>query len=370
MDSTRLRVMMVITPRRFSGAERMVVWQSQGLRDRGHEVLVVCKPNAPLQAALAAAGIPCRPLGISGKGNLLAPFRLAKVAREFGADIIHTHLSTASLWGSFAGKIARVPVVAEVHALNSKTCFVYADLIVTCSAGVRDHLVAQGVPPERVEVLYNGLPPERFQNLKPIAALQAELGLQPGQPVIGVVAHLSEKKGHRHLIAALPELRRRFPGLVCLLLGEGALRSELAAQAEALGVGSAVRFLGFREDAVAVMQVMDVVVLPSVAKEGLGVALIEAAFLGKPTVGSDCPGIKEVIVPGETGLLVPPGDSEALAAALVRLLEDASLRHRLGDAGRDRADRLFTLAAMVSRAETIYGQVLARDHRRPPGSPR
>ncbi len=354
---------MVITPRRFSGAERMVVWQSQGLRDRGHDVLVVCKPNALLQAALAEANIPCRPLGIAGKGNLLAPLRLAAVAREFGADIIHTHLSTASLWGSFAGKLAHVPVVAEVHALNSKTCFVYADLIVTCSAGVRDHIVAQGVPAERVEVLYNGLPPQRFQDLKPVASLQAELGLQSGQPVIGVVAHLSEKKGHRHLIAALPDLRRRFPGLVCLLLGEGALRGELEAQADALGVSGAVRFLGFREDAVALMQLMDVVVLPSVAKEGLGVALIEAAFLGKPTVGSDCPGIDEVIVPEETGLLVPPGDSEALAAALIRLLGDAALRQRLGTAGRARADKLFTLAAMAQRAEEIYSQVLARHHR-------
>lgn len=363
MDCARLRVMMVITPRRFSGAERMVVWQSQGLRDRGHEVLVVCKPNALLQAYLAEANIPCRPLGIAGKGNLLAPLRLATEAREFGADIIHTHLSTASLWGSFAGKLAHVPVVAEVHALNSKTCFVYADLIVTCSAGVRDHIVAQGVPAERVEVLHNGLPPQRFQDLKPVASLRAELGLQPGQPVIGVVAHLSEKKGHRHLIAALPDLRRRFPDLVCLLLGEGALRRELEAQADALGVRGAVRFLGFREDAVAAMQLMDVVVLPSVAKEGLGVALIEAAFLGKPTVGSDCPGIDEVIVPEETGLLVPPGDSEALAAALIRLLGDAALRQRLGTAGRARAEKLFTLTAMAQRAEEIYFQVLARHHR-------
>jgi glycosyltransferase involved in cell wall biosynthesis len=355
---------MVITPRRFSGAERMVVWQSQGLRDRGHEVLVACKPNAPLEAALAEAGIPCQPLAISGKANLLAPFRLARLAREFHADIIHTHLSTASLWGSFAGKLAHLPVVAEVHALNSKTCFVYADQIVTCSAGVRDHLVAQGVAPERIEVLYNGLPPERFEGLRPPEELRAELGLLPGQPVIGVVAHLSEKKGHRHLIAALPELRRRFPGLVCLLLGEGSARDELAAQARQAGVADAVMFLGFREDAVAVMQLMDVVVLPSVAKEGLGLALVEAGFLGKATVGSDCPGIDEVIIHEQTGLLVPPGDSDAVGAAVGRLLGDAERRRRYGAAGRDRAGKLFTLSAMAGRAEGIYLQVLAARHDR------
>ena len=364
MATRSLKIMMVITPRRFSGAERMVVWQSQGLRDRGHDVLVACKSNELLEAELGRAGIAGRPLPIAGKASLLAPLRLARVAREFGADIIHTHLSTASLWGSFAGRLARLPVVAEVHALNSKACFVFADHIVTCSAGVRDHLLGQGVAAERAEVLYNGLPPERFTNLRPPAELRAELGLGPGQPVIGVVAHLSEKKGQRHLIAALPRLRQRFPDLACLLVGEGAMRAELEALAGDLGVAEAVRFLGFRSDAVAVIQLLDVAVLPSVAKEGLGLALVEAAFLGKPTVGSDCPGIDEVVVHEQTGLLVPPGHRAALASALERLLGDPLRRERLGAAGKARAQELFSLQAMAARTEEIYCRVLAGYSRR------
>lgn len=358
MTERPLRILEVITPRRFSGAERMVVWQAQGLRDRGHEVLVACKPNARLEEELARVGIPGRPLAIAGKANVLAPFRIARLAREFHADVIQTHLSTASLWGSFAGKLAGVPVVAEVHALNSKRCFVYADRIVTCSGGVRQHLLAQGVAPERVEVLYNGLPPERFLNLRPVAEIRAELGLAADQPVIGCVAHLSEKKGQRHLLGALPTLCERFPSLICLLLGEGAQREELEALAGTLGVADKVRFLGFRTDAVDVMQLMDVVVLPSVAKEGLGLALVEGGFLGKATVGSNCPGIDEVVLDGETGLLVPPGDSAALAEALGRLLADPELRARCGRAGRARAEELFTLQAMAARAEAIYRDLL------------
>ena len=136
------------------------------------------------------------------------------------------------------------------------------------------------------------------------------------------------------------------------------MRAELARLAEALGVAESVRFLGFRTDAVDVMQLMDVVVLPSVAKEGLGLALVEAGFLGKATVGSDCPGIDEVVRDGETGLLVPPGDSAALARALGKLLGDAALRARYGQAGRARAEELFTLQAMAARAEAIYRDVL------------
>lgn len=365
MDAPKLRVLLVITPRRFSGAEHVAVWQAQGLRERGHEVLVLTRPNALLEAELARWEIPCRVAGISGKANPGVILRIARVAREFRADVIHTHLSGASLWGSFSGRLLGVPVVAQVHALNTKTCFVYATRIVTCSAGVREHLLAQGVRAERVEVLYNGLPAARFADLRPAAELRQELGLAEGQPVIGCVAHLSPKKGQRHLLEAMVKLRAQFPDLVCLLLGDTTGGEDVLALAETLGLGEGIRFLGFRADAVALMQLMEVVVLPSVAKEGLGLALVEAAFLGKPTVGSDCPGISEAIADGETGLLVPPGDSAALAAALAHLLGDAELRARLGAAGRRRAQALFSQTAMAARAEEIYRAVIARQRRQP-----
>lgn len=358
MTSRKLTVLQVITPRRFSGAERMVVYLSQGLQERGHRVVVACKANEKLQAELEAQGIEAQALAISGKANLVAPLRLARFAKSIGADIMHTHLSTASLWGSFAGKIAHIPVVAEVHALNSKTCFVYADHIVTCSEGVRQHVLAQGVRPERVEVLYNGLPMSRFEGLRPVADVRGELELAEGTPVIGVVAHLSEKKGQRFVLGALPRLRERFPRLVCLLLGEGTMREELERLAEELGVADAVRFLGFRTDAIDLMQAMDVVVLPSVAKEGLGLALVEAGFLRKPTVGTACPGIDEVIEAGETGLLVPPADCGALAEAIGLLLGDEAEARRMGEAGRRRAEGMFTQQAMAARAEEIYWRML------------
>lgn len=359
MNSSKLTILQVITPRRFSGAERMVVYLSQGLQERGHRVVVACKANEKLEAELRGVGVEVQALPISGKANLLAPLRLARFARDIGADIIHTHLSTASLWGSFAGKLARIPVVAEVHALNSKTCFVYADHVVTCSEGVRQHVIAQGMRPEQVEVLYNGLPLGRFGGLKPAGEVRAELGLAAGAPVIGVIAHLSEKKGQRYVLGALPQLLRQFPELVCLLLGEGDMREELERLAEELGVSAAVRFLGFRPEAIELMQAMDVVILPSIAKEGLGLALVEAAFLRKPSVGTACPGIDEVIADGETGLLVPPADCEAIAAAVGRLLGDSALAARMGEAGRRRAERMFTQQAMAARAEEIYLRMLA-----------
>lgn len=354
-----LTILTVITPARYSGAERMAVYLADSLQQRGHRVVFACKRNEPMLEALDERGIEARVLPISGKANLLAPLVLAWHARTVGADVIHTHLSTAGLWGSMAGQIAEIPVVAHVHALNEKTCFMLADLMVTCSEGVRQHLLDQGVAPWKVRVLYNGLDPTRFEGLPTREQMRAELELPPDAPVIAEVAHLSPKKGQRYLIEATALLRRAFPDLICVLVGEGDDADSLRRLAADLGVSDAVRLLGYRDDAPAVMRAMDVVVLPSIAKEGLGVALIEAGFLGIPVVGSDAPGIREVIADGETGLLAPPADAEGLAAAIATVLSDPERARRMGERARARVYDMFTLDQMAVRAERIYRSVMA-----------
>jgi glycosyltransferase involved in cell wall biosynthesis len=355
-----LTVLTVITPQRYSGAERMAVYLADGLQRRGHRVVFACKRNDLLLQELAARGLEAHPLPIAGKVNPLSPCLLAWLARRLRADLIHTHLSTAALWGSVAGKLAHIPTVASVHALNRKTCFLFADLIATCSEGVRQHLLDQGVAPERVQVLYNGVHPEHFEGLPRPTQVRRELQIPTGAPVIGAIAHLSTKKGQDYLLRAAALLRERWPDLICLLVGEGVERDALTRLAQRLGLGDAARFLGYRHDAPRVMQAMDVVVLPSVAKEGLGVCLIEAAFLGKPVVGSDAPGIREVLVDGRTGLLAPVADAEGLAASIAYLLEDPGRAADMGARGRDRARRLFTVEAMARRAEQLYRDLLAR----------
>lgn len=353
-----LTVLTVITPARYSGAERMAVYLADGLRQRGHHVTFACKRNDRMLAALAEREIEARALPIAGKANLAAPFLLAAEAHRVGADVIHTHLSTAALWGSMAGQIAGVPTLAHAHALNTRTCFMLADMVATCSQGVQEFLARQGMPASRTRVLYNGVYPEQFEGLPGRAAMRAVLGLRPDSPVIGEVGHLSPKKGQRDLLEATALLRRRWPDLVCLLVGEGEDREALAALARELGIADAVRLLGYRDDAPAVMQAMDVVVLPSVWKEGLPVVLVEAAFVCRPAVGSDAPGIREVVSHGETGLLTPPQDAERLAATLATLLEDPALAVRMGEAARERALRMFSVERMAQTAEGIYRELL------------
>ncbi len=359
----KLTVLQVITPKHYSGAERAMTYLSEKLVSRGHRVVVACKFNRLMLEELASRGIEACVLPIRGKLNVAAPFILARFARKISADVIHTHLSTASLWGGLAGKIAGVPCVGHVHWLNHKYWYLFADRWAACSHGVRNHLIGQGLPGERIEVVYNGLDQDWFPWPPDGSAVRRELGLTPDQPVIGTVAHFSAHKGQIYLIQAMARLVKRIPDVCCLLVGAGKGEAQLRSLIAELGLEEYVRLLGYRHDGAGLMRAMDVAVLPSL-REGLGIVLIEAGLLGRPAVASDIDGINEVIVDGETGILVPPADADALAVAIEALLEDRAWARQLGRQARARMEEIFTLDAMADRAEAVYYQVVAEHQQR------
>ena len=353
-----LTILKVIAPHRFSGAERIATRLAVGLKRRGHRVVFACKHQDVFLDELAKCDIECLSTRISGKVSPLSLYRVVAIARSIKADVIHTHLSTGAWWGSMAGRLLHIPVLAHAHALNTKTCFALADMVAACSEGVRRHMIGQGIPADRVRVIYNGIDLAELDRLSPLPQVRRDLGITDGQPVIGVAAHLTPKKGQRYVIEATALLKHKQPDLLCYLVGEGEQRAELERLADELGVGRQVRFLGFRRDAVDLMQTMDIVILPSVAKEGLGVCLVEAGAIGKPVIGSDAPGIDEVVARDETGLLVPPGNAEALAEAIDTLIADNDRRERMGAAGRSRVLDMFTLERMVERTEELYYEMI------------
>ncbi|MBI5483689.1 MAG: glycosyltransferase [Deltaproteobacteria bacterium] len=356
----RLSILQVITQRRFSGAERICLALSEELQRRGHSVTLLCKPNGNMPEIARELGITTLTPRISGKLNLWSPLAIASIAARIKADIIHTHLSTAALWGSVAGRISGLPVLAHVHAMNSRHCYILAEMIATCSQGVRQHLINQGVAPEQVRVAYNGVDMRRFDNLLPPAEVRQTLQIPTAAPLIGCVAHLSAKKGQEFLLRAVALLTESRPDLHCLLIGEGEMLDELRELAGSLGIAERVHLLGFRSDAIQLINTMDILILPSIAKEGLGLALVEAALLGKPTIASNAPGIDEALQDGVSGILVPPGNPSELASALERLLADPALRMRMGEAGRKRALETFTVPAMTDQVEALYYELIEK----------
>ena len=354
-----LRVVQLIAPSKIAGAERSTVSLCRGLSARGHTVSLLVKYSHQLIETARAEGVDAISMRFAGKLNLMAVGRLARWFRRHHVDIVATQLSTASLWGTLAARWIGVPSVATVRALNSKTCYVYADRVIAVSHAVKEHLVGQGLPAHKVRVVYNGIDLSRYVPPPDLAQAKRALGLPGEALVVGVVAHLSPKKGHRWFLEAVAPLLTSFADLQILLLGEGPERAALEKLARALGLGERVRFAGFHPNVVPQMAALDVLVLPAIDKEGFGRVLVEAGAMGKPVIGTDVGGIGEVIVPGQTGFVVAPGDASGLQTALSALLDDAGLRQSMGEAGRKRALGDFSEARMVEQTERVYREVLA-----------
>jgi glycosyltransferase involved in cell wall biosynthesis len=292
---------------------------------------------------------------------------LSQLLHDERADVLHTHtLAAANTLGRLAARWARIPVVSHLHIENhfraATRWFVRAAdnrsarlcaALVAVSEDTKRAYERQGYP-RRIEVVYNGVELDG----SPTRGVRAELGIPDGAPLVGEIGRLCDVKGQRELIAALAQV----PDARAVLVGAdleqgGAFQSALERDAERLGVRDRVVFAGRRENAAELLAELDVLALPSWT-EGLPLVVLEAMARRRPVVATPVGGTPEVVVDGETGLLVPPRDPDALAAALRTLLADADLRRRMGEAGYERVRARFSAAAMTGRVLAIYDEVL------------
>ncbi len=358
-----LRIIQYITPSHIGGAEVHVISLSEKLRERGHQVTVICPRGRPLVAELAARGLPVHTPRTTGKFDPLMLLRLVHWLRRDRTHVIHTHLSTASLLGSLAARIVGVPSLATVHGLNTRTCYNYAHSIIAVSNAVKQHLVAQRMPPDRITVIHNGVDLRAFSRPDGSQGIRRQWNLPEAAPVLVTVGRLAPTKGHADLLHALATLVAdpRWNDLRLLVVGSGALLPQLRQLADRLDLAERVIFAGFHRDVLPFLQAADIFVLPSV-QEGLSLSALEAMALGKPVVACRVGGTPEVVVDGETGILVAPGQPADLARALEHLLSHPDQARAMGAAGQRRVKEAFDLEQMVSRIETIYRKLVA-EHR-------
>lgn len=278
--------------------------------------------------------------------------------KEGGFDLLYMNNQPSSnLEGYLAGEAGGVPVVQhcriEPNLQANEAAIVnrIATRIICVSQGVADVLAAQRVAEQRLRVVHNAIDCR--------TALPAPVELPPTiRPlVIGTVGQLTARKGVQHLLQAVAQLKAEGLMVSCLILGEGPQREYLEAETGRLGLREQVSFVGFQAQPLAWVQAMDVCVLCS-SKEGLPRVVLEAMLAGKPVVGSDVTGTRELIVNEETGLLYAYGDVPALTAALRRLLGDPALRQAMGEAGRQRVEAEFSIDAYVNGVAQILAEVL------------
>lgn len=232
-----------------------------------------------------------------------------------------------------------------------------ADCVTAVAGAVREHVhITEGCPLEKIVVIPNGIDAPA----PPGGAGRSEaLRVSPGDQVIGTITRLVWKRGHQELLEAAAIVTQAEPSAKLVVVGDGPLRSSLEAQAQHLGLNGGVRFLGAVPEAARLLPHFDVFVLSSVW-EGMSNSLLEAMAAGRPVVATRVGGNPEVVVDGETGLLVPPKNARALADAVLRLLRDRDLARRFGEAARRRVESQFTLEQMIRRMEDLYDDLLAR----------
>lgn len=349
-----MNICQVITPSKIAGAERSTTSLCEHLQAAGHRVVVGCKQGSPLIEAMRQVGLDARPLAISGKLNPRGPLSVAALAREVKASVIHSHLSSAAWHAGFAARMLHVPAVAHVRALNHPFFYRRATRVIAVSHGVREYLIQRGMDGHRIDVVYNGIDPTRYFLPCTREEARSRLGLPAEGVLIGVIAHLTPKKGHAIFLDAFARSAARYPDATALFLGDGDEREALRARAERLGLADRVIFAGFQRDVLPYYAAMDLVVLPSIEMEGLGRALQEAGLLRRPGIGTRLGGIPEAIRDGETGFVVPVGDVEALADRMETLLADPALRERMGNAAHDYISATFTVQAMVQGTLAVY----------------
>jgi len=372
----RIRVFGVIASSEAGGAEETFATLLRRIDPSRFELYVACHGRGPLYEEYRKHSAGVWSLDLLRVWNPASVLRLARLMRQTRCDVVHTCLWSADLLGGAAASLAGVrgiaatvtteyfrsfgagPLVRVRRRLLSRVyraTYWLPHRVVTVSRFLADDLVRRPglrVPARKIEVIYNPLDRDALTRLlaSPGASVRR---WTDGSPIVTAVANFHPVKGHQTLVRAMPAIVRRYPGVRFVLVGDGPARAGIEALVASLGLTPAVVFTGQVVGGARAMRESDVVVLPSLS-EGLGVALLEALAIGTPVVASRTGGIPEVLGEQEAGLLVTPGDPDALADAILAVLDDPDTARRRAERGRQIVAERFTVERFVEQTERLY----------------
>jgi glycosyltransferase involved in cell wall biosynthesis len=365
-----MKVLHVEAGRHLYGGALQVVFLMRGLAQRGVEVALACPRGSAIAGAVGEAGLAVHEMVMRGDADVGLTARLAGLMRRERPDLLHLHSRRGcDTWGALAGRLSGLPVVLSRRVDNPESRLWAAlkyrlpDHVVTISQGIRQVLLGEGVPSERITCVPSAVDTAQYRpGRDALPWFREEFGLPEDVLTIGMAAQFIERKGHATLLDAMPAVFARHPDARVLLFGQGPLSDAVGRRvAEDPLLSSRVQLTGFRSDIDRILPCLDVLAHPAYM-EGLGVALLQAAACGVPIVGGRAGGIPEIVKPGLNGELIEPGDAIGLASALNRLLDSPELRARQGAAGRAWVEQHFSIDAMVEGNLSVYHRLLA-EHR-------
>ena len=377
MQASRVKLLKFISLFAIGGTERHVVNLARELDVTQFDLQLACfKRWGLFLKDIEALSIPISEYKINCLYNYHAfrqQLRFAKLLKDNRIQIVHTYGFYATVFAVPAAKLARVPVIVAsvrdtgelltpIQKRAQKWACRLADSILVNAEAVREWLIAEGYNAEHIQVIRNGISPARCIGEGDAMAIRREFGIPPDAPVIAMVSRLNRLKGGEYFLEAAASVAARVPNARFLVVGDAppgdtTYKEELERLADRLGLCGRLHFTGFRLDVPQILAALSVSVLPSLS-EGLSNVLLEAMAAGLPVVATRVGGNSEVVQDRVTGILVPPGDSDALARAICDLVEKPELASQYGQAGKQRVAERFYLGKMVRRTEQHYLELL------------
>ena len=351
---------------RMHGVKRLFAWMIPRFdRERFNVSLISLRRKDLSEDTLEQFGIDVTYMG-RHKFDPATWLALLKVLRKKKADVVHMHGYGATTFGRLCAWQMGIPAILHEHANHGDTPWFqkvadrmlapHTDLAIAVSASTAEFTTrARLMPEERTKVVYLGAPLDEFarpRSAEEIAGARQAMGIAPGTVAIGTITRLMPSKGNQYLIEAAPKIVEKHPKARVFIVGEGELQGELEAQARVLQLGDKLVFSGFMRDVAAALSAFDIVVFPSLW-EGTPLTVFEALAMGKPILATDADGLLDVLSNGKDAVIVPKRDATALARGMIQLIDDPTLRGRLGAAARVTATQ-YDIAMFVRKMERLY----------------
>jgi glycosyltransferase involved in cell wall biosynthesis len=350
----------------FTGAAIQLRELARGLHDRGHHVVVATRPSDLWTQQCAAAGIPYVALPMGHALELGSVWKLARLLRAHRIEIVHCQKGRARTLALLAGLLVKIPVLVLNRGVSfpldrwnrlGYTVWRVTAIVAVCES-IKRGLLKAGVPAEKIEVIYSGTDLGRFHPQVDGSGIRRELGLGSEHVLITQVG-IRSWRGNDDVLDAMTRVHRAVPNSRLLFVGaRGPGITSMMDKARRRGVGGVVAVLGHRHDIPEILAGSDLVVDASYAGLGLTGSLREALAVETPVIGTSLEGIPELITDGETGLLVPPRNPDALAQAILHVVENPTRAKAMARAGRKRVEAQFSMAVKVERTEALYRRLL------------
>ncbi|MBN1300955.1 MAG: glycosyltransferase family 4 protein [Melioribacteraceae bacterium] len=366
MEKQSIKVLHIDTEKDWRGGQQQVAYLHEHLFSEGIDSFLVCKYSSKLGEYSLKHNLPYKEIPIHSEADLIAAFKISRICRLRGINIIHCHsahaLSIGILVKLFCSNVKLIGVrrvdfnIGKSFISKWKYNSAMVNKIVCISDKIRDVLINNGIDSSKLCLIHSGVKTDKFNKFDQGQSFRREYGIDSGKMIVGTIAAFVGHKDYSNLLHAAKEVLDKNKNTVFVAVGDGKLYKEIIELSEKLGLDPNFIFTGQRSDTIRLLKSFDVFVLAS-KKEGLGTSLLDAQAAGIPVIATETGGIPEIITHGINGILVPPKDSKKLADAIIFILSNNEVRNKLASEARETVKR-FDISSTVEKNIKLYLELL------------